>query len=202
MRRLKTEILVQMEGVDPTRAERRVLLVGATNRPEELDEAARRRMPKQLYIPLPDAGGWAGRAGAGLGACWACRACLGGPCVVCWVLAGAACCFGRLRLKHTLRLPACLSTCPPARLQEPVRTSSCASWARAAPSRRSWARQTCRRLWRAHRATLGEPAQHAACQPGAVLGQLQRCLPARRSVKPPKEPPSASNTPALPCLQV
>jgi fidgetin-like protein 1 len=30
-----------------------VLLVGATNRPEELDEAARRRMPKQLYIPLP-----------------------------------------------------------------------------------------------------------------------------------------------------
>lgn len=27
--------------------------VGATNRPEELDEAARRRMPKQLYIPLP-----------------------------------------------------------------------------------------------------------------------------------------------------
>jgi SpoVK/Ycf46/Vps4 family AAA+-type ATPase len=60
MRRLKTEILVQMEGVDPTRAERRVLLVGATNRPEELDEAARRRMPKQLYIPLPDAGGWGG----------------------------------------------------------------------------------------------------------------------------------------------
>ncbi|KAF5825845.1 hypothetical protein DUNSADRAFT_6482, partial [Dunaliella salina] len=29
------------------------LKVGATNRPEELDEAARRRMPKQLYIPLP-----------------------------------------------------------------------------------------------------------------------------------------------------
>ena len=35
--------------------ERRLLLVGATNRPEELDEAARRRMPKQLYIPLPGA---------------------------------------------------------------------------------------------------------------------------------------------------
>jgi SpoVK/Ycf46/Vps4 family AAA+-type ATPase len=56
MRRLKTEILVQMEGIDPSRADRRVLLIGATNRPEELDEAARRRMPKQLYIPLPDAG--------------------------------------------------------------------------------------------------------------------------------------------------
>ncbi|KAL4434129.1 hypothetical protein ABPG75_000570 [Micractinium tetrahymenae] len=53
MRRLKTEILIQMEGIDPSRADRRVLLIGATNRPEELDEAARRRMPKQLYIPLP-----------------------------------------------------------------------------------------------------------------------------------------------------
>eukprot|EP00873_Tetraselmis_striata_P019421 jgi/Tetstr1/439685/TSEL_028104.t1 len=52
-RRLKTEMLVQMEGCDPASADRRVLLVGATNRPEELDEAARRRMPKQLYIPLP-----------------------------------------------------------------------------------------------------------------------------------------------------
>ncbi|KAK9842695.1 hypothetical protein WJX74_000817 [Apatococcus lobatus] len=52
-RRLKTEMLVQMDGCSPDSAERRVLLVGATNRPQELDEAARRRMPKQLYIPLP-----------------------------------------------------------------------------------------------------------------------------------------------------
>ncbi|KFM26207.1 Fidgetin-like protein 1 [Auxenochlorella protothecoides] len=52
-RRLKTELLIQMEGCDPSAAARRVLLIGATNRPEELDEAARRRMPKQLYIPLP-----------------------------------------------------------------------------------------------------------------------------------------------------
>lgn len=52
-RRLKTEMLIQMEGCDPASSSRRVLLIGATNRPEELDEAARRRMPKQLYIPLP-----------------------------------------------------------------------------------------------------------------------------------------------------
>ncbi len=38
MRRLKTEILVQMEGIDPSRADRRVLLIGATNRPGEADE--------------------------------------------------------------------------------------------------------------------------------------------------------------------
>lgn len=32
----------------------RVLIVGATNRPQELDEAARRRLVKRLYIPLPE----------------------------------------------------------------------------------------------------------------------------------------------------
>ena len=31
----------------------RLLLVGATNRPQELDDGARRRLAKQLYIPLP-----------------------------------------------------------------------------------------------------------------------------------------------------
>ena len=33
-RRLKTELLVQMEGVNPSGADTRILLVGATNRPE------------------------------------------------------------------------------------------------------------------------------------------------------------------------
>ncbi len=30
-------------------------MVGATNRPQDLDEAARRRLVKRLYVPLPDA---------------------------------------------------------------------------------------------------------------------------------------------------
>ena len=50
--------------------EERVLMVGATTRPQELDDAAR-RLVKRLYIPLPDTkarasilarqGSWAGR---------------------------------------------------------------------------------------------------------------------------------------------
>lgn len=29
-------------------------MIGATNRPQELDDAARRRFVKRLYIPLPE----------------------------------------------------------------------------------------------------------------------------------------------------
>ncbi|XP_051935350.1 fidgetin-like protein 1 isoform X1 [Hippocampus zosterae] len=52
-RRIKTEFLVQLDGA-ATAAEDRILVVGATNRPQEIDEAARRRFAKRLYIPLPE----------------------------------------------------------------------------------------------------------------------------------------------------
>lgn len=52
-RRIKTEFLVQLDGAT-TDEEDRILIVGATNRPYELDEAARRRLVKRLYIPLPE----------------------------------------------------------------------------------------------------------------------------------------------------
>ncbi|KAG8190496.1 hypothetical protein JTE90_006670 [Oedothorax gibbosus] len=52
-RKLKTEFLVQFDGAK-TSSESRVLVVGATNRPHELDEAARRRFVKRLYVPLPE----------------------------------------------------------------------------------------------------------------------------------------------------
>ncbi|XP_020245818.1 fidgetin-like protein 1 [Asparagus officinalis] len=50
-RRLKTQFLIEMEGFD--NGSEQILLIGATNRPQELDEAARRRLTKRLYIPLP-----------------------------------------------------------------------------------------------------------------------------------------------------
>ncbi|KAJ8291112.1 hypothetical protein GJAV_G00021530 [Gymnothorax javanicus] len=53
-RRIKTEFLVQLDGA-ATSADDRILVVGATNRPQEIDEAARRRLAKRLYIPLPEA---------------------------------------------------------------------------------------------------------------------------------------------------
>jgi len=52
-RRLKTEFLIQLDGATTNDDKDRILIVGATNRPEEIDEAVRRRMGKRLYIPLP-----------------------------------------------------------------------------------------------------------------------------------------------------
>ncbi|CAI5450824.1 unnamed protein product [Caenorhabditis angaria] len=52
-RRIKTEFLVQLDGVN-TASDERLLVLGATNRPQELDEAARRRFQKRLYIALPE----------------------------------------------------------------------------------------------------------------------------------------------------
>jgi fidgetin-like protein 1 len=55
-RRIKTEFLVQFDGA-ATSDQDRILIIGATNRPHEIDEAARRRLVKRIYVPLPDEGG-------------------------------------------------------------------------------------------------------------------------------------------------
>lgn len=52
-RRIKTEFLIQLDGAT-TDSDEKILVIGATNRPQELDEAARRRFVKRLYIPLPE----------------------------------------------------------------------------------------------------------------------------------------------------
>ncbi|XP_077296760.1 spastin isoform X3 [Arctopsyche grandis] len=52
-RRLKTEFLVEFDGL-PGSGDHRVIVMAATNRPQELDEAALRRFPKRVYVSLPD----------------------------------------------------------------------------------------------------------------------------------------------------
>ena len=52
-RRLKTEFLLQFDGVG-TAQDERILVLGATNRPQEIYEAALRRFVKRIYIPLPE----------------------------------------------------------------------------------------------------------------------------------------------------
>lgn len=52
-RRVKTEFLVELDGAK-TNNDERVLIIGATNLPQELDDAVIRRFVKRLYIPLPN----------------------------------------------------------------------------------------------------------------------------------------------------
>lgn len=54
-RRVKTEFLVNMEGVGTNNDN--ILVLGATNIPWCLDSAIRRRFEKRIYIPLPEVGG-------------------------------------------------------------------------------------------------------------------------------------------------
>lgn len=51
-RRIKTEFMVQMQGVGLNNDG--ILVLGATNIPWILDSAIRRRFEKRIYIPLPD----------------------------------------------------------------------------------------------------------------------------------------------------
>ncbi|WUR04898.1 fidgetin-like protein 1 [Vairimorpha necatrix] len=52
-RRIKTEFLVQFDGA-ATSNDDKILVIGATNRPQEIDEAAVRRLVKRVYVCLPE----------------------------------------------------------------------------------------------------------------------------------------------------
>ncbi|KAI3861988.1 hypothetical protein MKW98_018271 [Papaver atlanticum] len=53
---LVNDLLVCLGQEDAKHSNPSTSFSGATNRPQELDEAARRRLTKHLYIPLPSAG--------------------------------------------------------------------------------------------------------------------------------------------------
>ncbi|XP_076435516.1 uncharacterized protein LOC143275353 [Babylonia areolata] len=53
-RRVKTELLKQMEGADNSASSERIFLMCATNCPWDLDSAFLRRFQKRIYVPLPD----------------------------------------------------------------------------------------------------------------------------------------------------
>ncbi|KAI8892757.1 P-loop containing nucleoside triphosphate hydrolase protein [Globomyces pollinis-pini] len=64
-RRIKTEFLVQMQGVGNNMDG--VLVLGATNIPWQIDSAIRRRFERRIYIPLPDCNARAKMIGLNIG---------------------------------------------------------------------------------------------------------------------------------------
>lgn len=53
-RRLKSELLSQIDGISSGETNGLVMVLATTNKPWDLDEAMRRRLEKRIYIPLPD----------------------------------------------------------------------------------------------------------------------------------------------------
>ncbi|XP_034250211.1 fidgetin-like protein 1 [Thrips palmi] len=53
IRRIKTEFLAQWDGLSNEK-DAQIMVLGATNRPMDLDQAAMRRFGQHLYVPLPD----------------------------------------------------------------------------------------------------------------------------------------------------
>lgn len=55
-RRLKTEFMAQFDGAGG-KGDDRVYVMAASNRPQDLDDAVRRRLDRRIYVPLPSRSG-------------------------------------------------------------------------------------------------------------------------------------------------
>ncbi len=53
MRKIKNEFMSMWDGLK-TKENERVIVMAATNRPFDLDDAVLRRMPRRLLVDLPD----------------------------------------------------------------------------------------------------------------------------------------------------
>lgn len=54
-RRFKAELLIQMDGLNASKNDNKIIMVlAATNHPWDIDEAFRRRFEKRIYIGLPN----------------------------------------------------------------------------------------------------------------------------------------------------
>jgi SpoVK/Ycf46/Vps4 family AAA+-type ATPase len=50
---MKTQFMTMWDGLTTSGRQNRILIIGATNRPEDVDAAILRRMPQMFYIGLP-----------------------------------------------------------------------------------------------------------------------------------------------------
>jgi SpoVK/Ycf46/Vps4 family AAA+-type ATPase len=52
--RMRKQFMMEMDGISDKRQRLRVYVIGATNKPWDLDEPFLRRFQKRIYVPLPD----------------------------------------------------------------------------------------------------------------------------------------------------
>ncbi|KAJ9459624.1 Katanin p60 ATPase-containing subunit A1 [Diplonema papillatum] len=53
-RRMKSELLTEMNGMNSSTSDARIMILATSNKPWDLDEGFRRRFEKRIYIPLPE----------------------------------------------------------------------------------------------------------------------------------------------------
>lgn len=53
-KRFKSVLFSELDGINSTATQARVLVLATTNRPWDLDAAIRRRLEKRVYVPMPD----------------------------------------------------------------------------------------------------------------------------------------------------